>query len=153
MNAALIERWNGVVQPTDDIYVLGDFAFWYKDGAQPLDEIFHSLAGEKHLVVGNHDESNRKVFQLPWKTQTHLTQVRWGEDRFILCHFPLESWWHAHRGTLHLHGHCHGSLQRQIPHRFDVGTDVEHFVPVSAPELLLRAVAQEFTPQDHHAAD
>lgn len=81
-----------------------------------------------------------------------LNQVRWGENRFILCHFPLESWWHAHRGVLHLHGHCHGSLPRALPHRFDVGTDVEHFLPVSAPELLRRASAQEFTPQDHHGS-
>lgn len=151
MNEKLIEAWNSRVDNADEVHVLGDFAFWYKD-AQSLDDIFYRLNGEKHLVVGNHDEQNAKVLRLPWKTQKQISHVRYGEQRFVLCHFPLESWWHAERGVLHLHGHCHGSLRRRVPHRFDVGVDVlgHFFTPLSAPELITCAEAQAFTATDHH---
>jgi calcineurin-like phosphoesterase family protein len=150
MNEALIQRWNETVEHYyDPVYVLGDFAFWYQ-GAQDLEDIFYRLNGEKHLVVGNHDEQNRKVLRLPWKTQTQLNHVRYGEHRFVLCHFPLERWWHSERGTLHLHGHCHGSAPVR-PHRFDVGVDIEQrFQPWAATELIEMAAAQPFVPESHH---
>ena len=151
MSTELIRRWNATVREYHEpVYVLGDFAFWYKD-AQPLDEIFGQLNGEKHLITGNHDEQNTKVLRLPWKTQTALNHVRYGESRFVLCHFPLERWWHQERGVIHLHGHCHGGLRRLIPHRFDVGVDCESFFPAAADVLIERAAAQAFTPEDYHA--
>lgn len=151
MNQALIDNWNARVENYyDPVYVLGDFAFWYKD-AQSLDEIFYQLKGEKHLVVGNHDNQNSKVLKLPWKTLTDLTTVRYeGNTRFILCHFPIEQWWHMERGTIHLHGHTHGSIKREVPHRFDVGVDVWDFGPVRADELLELAGSQPFEPSEYH---
>lgn len=150
MNAALIENWNARVQATDEVYVMGDFAFHYADST-PLDDIFHALNGEKHLIIGNHDEQNRKVIRLPWVSQAPLAHIRYGEARFVLCHFPLERWWHQERGVIHLHGHCHGGLRRFEPHRFDVGVDVGGlYAPWSAVELIERAAAQAFEPTDYH---
>jgi calcineurin-like phosphoesterase family protein len=141
MNKALIVNWRTRVQPDDVIYVLGDFAFHYRD-AQPLDEIFDQLPGEKHLVVGNHDEQNPKVLRLPWKSQSQIAHVRYGETRFVLCHFPMETWWHRERGVLHLHGHCHGTLERKTAHRFDVGADPQGYMPVSASQVIVSAAPQ-----------
>ncbi len=151
MNDSLIRRWNAIItEYTDVVYVLGDFAFHYKD-AQPIDEIFHQLNGEKHLVVGNHDEQNSKVLRLPWKSMSQIAHVRYGEARFFACHFPMESWWHMERGVIHVHGHCHGSLQRRVPHRFDVGVDASPFyLPHRATALIDAASRQEFNPTDHH---
>src|SRR5437588_711949 len=99
MNRALIGRWNQAVGPTDDIYLLGDFAFADKRG-EPITDIFTLLGGRKHLVVGNHDEQNRAVLKLPWESVDYLVELRENGVRAIGCHYPIESWKGAHRGYL-----------------------------------------------------
>ena len=146
MNAALIDMWNHVVGPTDDVYHLGDFAF---RGGWPLKEIYCQLNGNKHLIRGNHDYQNDKVLKLPWKSQHDLLKLRHEEKRYVLCHYPLETWEGAHRGYLHLHGHSHGTLKRVAPHRFDVGADVWEY-PVSLECIDRIAAEQAYEATDHH---
>lgn len=146
MNAGLISRWNCTVSEKDTIYLVGDFAFGRK---QDVQEVFYQLKGHKHLVIGNHDERNPEVLKLPWETQTDLVTVRDNNRRVIACHYPLETWKGAQKGYVHVHGHSHGSLKRIIPHRFDVGCDVEQW-PVTFDEIWARAEAQAFLAQDHH---
>lgn len=50
MDAALMDKWNSVVDETDTVYVLGDFG---ADGCEA--EILSQLNGRKLLVKGNHD--------------------------------------------------------------------------------------------------
>jgi len=52
MNYQLIENWNSVVQPDDQVLHLGDFSFLPKKQAR---EILQCLNGEKTIVTGNHD--------------------------------------------------------------------------------------------------
>lgn len=121
MNEALIERWRATVAPTDTVWVVGDFSF-----ATPAEtrEIFDRLPGRKHLVIGNHDEQNKRTtLALPWESQQHYVKVRESGHRFILCHYPMETWDGAYKGYFHLHGHCHGSLTVHCPRRMDVGVD------------------------------
>ena len=49
-----------------------------------------------------------------------------------------------------LHGHCHGSLKRQIPRRFDAGFDVFPNGPVEFSHLWEIAQKQEWEPSDRH---
>ena len=53
MDAALIERWNRVVAPTDDLYHLGDFAVRQKP--ERIEALLQALHGRKHLIIGNND--------------------------------------------------------------------------------------------------
>ncbi len=146
MNEGLIECWNAVVRPEDEVFVVGDFAFGSDMSA------FARLRGNKHLIIGNHDEKNKKVLQLPWASQHHIFRIKHEDARVIACHYPMETWAYAHRGALHIHGHCHGSLKRQIPHRWDVGVDCRGFAPVAITDLVAWGKADmEYDPQDHHA--
>jgi calcineurin-like phosphoesterase family protein len=149
MNTRLIGAWNSKVTNLDTVYFLGDFGF----GDQPdnLSFVYHLLNGQKHLVIGNHDEKNRETMNLPWASKSHIKVVRHNGVKAVLCHYPIESWPSAHRGALHFHGHSHGSLKRKIAHRFDVGCDVFP-APVSFDELITLANAQEFDAVDHHEA-
>ena len=74
MNNTFIGIWNQRVEKHEEVYVLGDFAFWYT-GAQSIEDMFSELHGQKHLVVGNHDQQNRRVLKLPWITQSELKYV------------------------------------------------------------------------------
>jgi calcineurin-like phosphoesterase family protein len=147
MNEGMVVSWNAAVSAGDDIFFLGDFGF--NSVETPLSAIFERLAGRKHLVIGNHDEQNKKVLALPWQTQRDLVTLKEQGVKAVGCHYPLETWKSAHHGALMVHGHSHGSLKRKIPHRFDVGVDV-FSMPKSLQELALMAAEQDYVPQDHH---
>ena len=53
MDEALITNWNSVVSHTDEIHVVGDFAFTCT--MEYALSIIKRLNGTKHLVTGNHD--------------------------------------------------------------------------------------------------
>jgi calcineurin-like phosphoesterase family protein len=144
MNERLIERWNAAVRPQDEIYLLGDFGF-----GKDLSGIFDRLRGQKHLVIGNHDEKNPAVLKLPWKTMRDIVTLREQGVRAVACHYPLETWKSADRGYLMLHGHSHGTLKRKAAHRFDVGADVRP-APVTLQQLAEEASRETFEAADHH---
>jgi calcineurin-like phosphoesterase family protein len=151
MNAGMIRLWNETVGPDDTVYVLGDFAY-DRDYGWSVEDIFHSLNGHKHLIQGNHDEHEQhaKVLDLPWESQQSLTSIRVNGTWFTLCHYAMETWRGSSGGTIMLHGHSHGSMNRTIPHRFDVGVDVWDYRPVPAEVFIDLAAGQTFEPQDMH---
>ena len=158
MNAGMIERWNNTVGPDDTVWCLGDFAY-VRDYGWDIEDIYHSLNGHKHLILGNHDEheEHQKVQDLPWVSQHTLHSIPVKvEGRkpvwFAMCHYALETWRGSTGGTIMVHGHSHGSMNRTIAHRFDVGVDVWDYAPVNAEVLIDLAGNQEFEPQDMHGA-
>lgn len=56
-DAALIERWNEVVGPRDEIYHLGDFTAI--EDAKRVSALLATLNGRKHLIIGNNDFPRR----------------------------------------------------------------------------------------------
>ena len=159
MNEDMIAEWNSVVGPNDTVWHLGDFAYpWKTEGHISFDELGDRLNGTKHLIIGNHDKETMKgggtkAKDHPmWTSAMPYEELKFGKSRFVLCHYPLETWRNAHHGWFHLHGHCHGSLKRLIPHRLDVGVDTrDSFAPYNLEELRDFFDAQEdYNPQDHH---
>lgn len=158
MNEAMIANWNAVVGPKDTIYVVGDFAFnKRKDSGMEPSEIFRRLNGHKHLVIGNHDEKNPASTNLPWMSKWDIRTLKHTSERdgqsykFILCHYPMETWKDAQKGSLMIHGHSHGSLKRVMGHRYDVGVDAPmgpH--PISAEIIIEASRFDDFIAQDHH---
>jgi calcineurin-like phosphoesterase family protein len=149
MNEGLLALIRQHVRPHDQLWIVGDFGF-HAPRIAPLDDLFHRLPGAKYLVAGNHDEENKPVLRLPWMMVRDLVYLRHDRERAILCHYPLETWRNASGGSIHLHGHCHGTLRNQRPHRFDVGIDVWRR-PVTLDEMFEAARAQgDYEPVDHH---
>jgi calcineurin-like phosphoesterase family protein len=153
MHDVIIDRWNTNIAPTDTVYVLGDFAYANNTTPTELLDVFKTLNGTKHLVVGNHDEQHRGVLRLPWESIGHYAAIKTGNPnhRWVTaCHYAMETWRGMSTGSLMLHGHSHGTLKRPIPYRFDVGVDVWDFTPVHIDRLCLTASRQVFEPQDMH---
>lgn len=157
MHQAIIDNWNATVTDHDEVHVLGDFAFSSKSRLPEIKRIFDSLAGKKHLILGNHDVQTPN-HTLGWESVEHYNELRYrsldGEKyHFVLSHYPMATWHKAHRGSLMLHGHCHGGLRDQVAHRYDVGIDGRWGLsPVSAETIIAVSKTEEYNPVDHHGA-
>jgi calcineurin-like phosphoesterase family protein len=131
MDAALIERWNRVVAPTDDIYHLGDFAVRQKP--ERIAALLQALHGRKHLVTGNNDGA-AVLEARGWCSVQPYLELNTEGMRLVLCHYALRTWRHIGKGALNLHGHSHGRL-KPLARQYDVGVDVWNYQPVSLAML------------------
>jgi calcineurin-like phosphoesterase family protein len=128
MNEALIDNWNGCVQPGDNIYHLGDFGT-YKD-LSSIEKIIKRLNGNKFLVAGNHDYSKfinqcgkyfKKISDID-SIKIKDTTATNGVQIVFLSHYGMRVWDKSHFGSWCLFGHSHNRLP---PHGLsvDVGVD------------------------------
>jgi calcineurin-like phosphoesterase family protein len=130
MDAALIERWNAVIGPGDEVWHLGDVA----RRASDVPELLARLNGIKHLVRGNNDPDGTAAAS-GWASVQAYAELELDGRKLVLCHYPFRSWNGQHRGAINLHGHSHGRL-KPMPRQFDVGADVHGFAPVTLAQLL-----------------
>lgn len=133
MNEAMIENWNTIVKDDDTVFHLGDIMF-SKDYS-----ILDKLKGKKSFIRGNHD-SEVIVGEI---RKRHLAmrdyyELKYFDRKLILCHFPLLSWNGARKGTIHVHGHSHGTINDLNVNcrRVDVGVDVYNYRPVSIDQII-----------------
>ena len=91
MNDALVENFNSIVKPTDEVYILGDLMLGGSTLHQQGLDLISSLNGHLHLVRGNHDTDLR------WAAYGELDNVVERENsiyltykkyHFYLSHFP-----------------------------------------------------------------
>lgn len=154
MNEALIENWNSVVDYEDDVFVLGDVALLggNPNGKKEVENILRRLNGNKYLIYGNHDKQAVRqaagfIEKVDYKTVTVNNQY------IVMSHYPMVTWHGSHRNSWMLHGHCHGTLARDMStRRLDVGVDVPmwNYTPVSFEQLKAEMDKVVFKPNDHH---
>ena len=82
MDGAIVKRWNERVTPQDRVYHLGDFAF---DDHDPYLEL---LNGQKHLILGNHDDSDRVKRATRWQGIRELKEIKLGSPRSCCATTP-----------------------------------------------------------------
>lgn len=156
MNESLIRNWNSVVHPRDIVYHLGDVALGTIADSLPL---VGRLNGYKILVPGNHDRvfsgekdrmrerfepKYREVFREIWSEEASMRLA--DGTLVVLSHFPYEgdsqeNDRHVDKRPLDdgfsplIHGHIHD--KRRVEGRmFNVGVDVNGFVPVSEDQII-----------------
>lgn len=131
MDEALVKNWNDTVTPKDTVYHLGDVIF-SKDHS-----ILERLNGTINFLYGNHDKG------ASWDSLDY-EEIKYNGTLFVLCHYPLLTWNKARRGSIHLHGHCHGTVNHLNTNlrRFDVGVDVYNYRPVSIDQIIQEAEAK-----------
>ena len=151
MNEGLIHNWNTVVGEEDTVFHLGDVSF----GNRTMTEaVLNRLNGHLFMVKGNHD---RKVYsRFEWVKDYYEHQfpnpLKPGElVPFVLFHFPIAQWHRKHYGAIHIHGHCHGSFPVNLSEkRFDVGTDVWKYAPISLLDIIRHSANFGIPGTDHH---
>lgn len=123
MTETIINNWNRKVSTDDTIYHLGDFGF----GNIPLlNNISKRLHGRKILISGNHDKKIISSYDFlndgRWIVFDGIREIKLNDVDLILCHYPILNWNKKHFGSIHLHGHTHGSLVYD-KNALDVGVD------------------------------
>jgi calcineurin-like phosphoesterase family protein len=151
MNQSLIDNWNKIVKPNDEIYHLGDFGF---GNANSLQKIINSLNGKKHLILGNHDTNTRDVFNTNFFSSVqNYKEIKINKQLLVLFHYGQRVWNKSHYGSIHLYGHSHGTLP---PHgrSVDVGVDCKEITneyrPVHLNEILSYMNNKEVVISDKH---
>lgn len=167
MDEVLIQNWNSVIGPEDEVFHLGDVALgpWER-----WDNILPRLNGWKVLVIGNHD----RIFRGESKAKQDRFTPIYGEwfqvmtdevknlplsngHKVNLSHFPYDGDSHDEdrynefrlpdEGKTLIHGHTHmdqivtrskaGTLQ------IHVGQDAFDYFPVSEDQVIKIIESQE----------
>ena len=149
-------QWLRRVKPTDDVFVLGDFALGgWRDHINP----FSHWPGRKHLILGNHDRahpmhrnSHKYVdeFLAAFDSVQLHGSVRHSGRTFLLSHFPYDGD-HVDEGDRYsqwrlrdvkaplIHGHTHSPEKVSRSHEYSyqvcVSLDAWNMAPVSLGEV------------------
>lgn len=145
----LIARWNAKVPPGSIVYHLGDFGFMHED---KLIRLIKRLNGTIRLILGNHDKAIRGKVRDCFEWIRNYYEAKTDDGiKVIMFHYPIASWNGGHRGTWHLHGHCHGTFPDNGVRRIDVGVDTHpNYAPYSFDEIQRKMQGRGWDALDHH---
>lgn len=110
MEHVIITNWNKKVKNSDIVYILGDFCF--KSPTEWI-RLLSILNGEKHLIIGNHDENrlNNEIIRM-FKTVQFYKEVKDCGRKVILSHYPILFYKQAYSSnTYMLFGHVHNKTE------------------------------------------
>jgi calcineurin-like phosphoesterase family protein len=114
------EVYNKYIDKKDEVYILGDLSLYPKNDAEKLIDKLH---GNKHLILGNHDDNISHSTRFSEITQRKdFKYKRFGLDlHIVLDHYPLASWNKKIHGSWMLYGHVHGRFA-------NLSTEIEKFL-------------------------
>lgn len=149
MNAQMIREWNDSVDAQDTVYILGDFSFM---NVEKTVAVARSLKGNKILIEGNHDSKLIKDHRFKdcfVEVHNYLRMVYKKTTLLVMFHFPIWEWDQMHRGSVHFHGHLHGSNNGMPGSRaIDVGFDATGRVVSEMDEMIQNALKGSI--RNHH---
>ena len=146
MNEAIIERWNAIVAPEDDVYVLGDLCLGGAGMNAPNQHLIEMLNGKIHIILGNHDTAARiemyRFCKNVVEEPKYADMLHYKGYHFYMSHFPTltanlekES---LKQCTICLFGHTHQKdpFYQDIPFMFNVGMDAHNCTPVLLDDAI-----------------
>jgi calcineurin-like phosphoesterase family protein len=135
MDSAILAAINEAVQHSDTLWILGDFAFRGRDPSHYRERI---NCRDVRLLLGNHDKRS-KCEAAGFAHVGDVAEISVGKQRVWMSHYPHRSWPASHKGSWHLYGHTHGSLDAEDRSRqtnsLDVGVDNGRFSPWSFDDI------------------
>lgn len=142
MNTTQVQKWNGIIEDDDDVYVLGDVML----GDAFNIEFIKQLKGRIHIVLGNHDTANREKMYRELPNVVEVAEVgirlKYKKHHFVLTHYPMltgnlekES---LKQMTLNLYGHTHQltNFFNDMPFMYHVGVDSHDGIPVLLDDII-----------------
>lgn len=146
MDQALINYWNSRVRGDDTVYIVGDLCY---RSEHPAEWYLQQLKGKKYLILGNHDEpilKNQAALSY-LEGVDRMMEIRDGDNKIHLCHYPLAEWNHYNSGSWHIYGHIHNNKNEAYgfmcnkEQALNAGCMINGYVPVSFNELVRNNLA------------
>jgi calcineurin-like phosphoesterase family protein len=148
---AIIERWNAVVHPQDQVYHLGDVGL----GSDKYTlECVARLKGHKHLITGNHDSVHPqhrdyhgkfKTWAQYFESIAQFARKKIARREVMLSHYPYAGDHYGterdmqyrlrNEGKFLLHGHTHERMIILQGAQLHVGVDSHNFTPVPLDDV------------------
>lgn len=137
----IVRRWNSIVGPEDEVYILGDLML--NDNENGID-CLNRLNGIKHFIIGNHDTHTRVCLyeENGLINEGYATILRYRKYRFYLSHYPTVTSnvddKSLHQMTLNLFGHTHQltNFYEDKYCMYHVGVDSHNCYPVSLDTVI-----------------
>lgn len=154
MDKTIVDNINAVVKEDDELYHLGDWSFggienvWNFRKQIKCKNIHLILGNHDHHIENNRTiiipEADIHFFEELFQERmgetvaqrtircenlfssvSHYKEVKINGRRFVLCHYPIDSWRDIGEGAYMLHGHVHGNMNKvnEEKRRLDVGID------------------------------
>lgn len=145
MDRTLIKLWNETVSNDDEIFILGDFMM--TQNADKVCACLKQLNGQKHLIVGNHDNYLSKHEERFTKIFLSISKQKILEiegKKLVLTHRPQFSYEDCTAGDCwFLFGHIHNNgpqnaVCQLMPNNLNVGMDCCNYRPISFAEVKSR---------------
>lgn len=134
MNDRLLDNWNRVVDPDDEVIYLGDLVV--PSEPTTVRRWLRRLNSEITFIVGDHDEGVRRTNAVSARREYRFEA---GGYRFVCIHDPAEA--PAERNGWLVHGHHHDMRPDEFPfvdpetRRINVSVELTGYEPVSVAEL------------------
>lgn len=144
-DSAIIKNCNELVEPEDELWILGDLALgadeseWYR--------VYNSINCKNiHFIIGNHDTNKRiekYVREYYFILEGYSTMMKYSKTkRFYISHYPSftdnfdDSMRNTH--TINLYGHTHQvtNFFNDNPYMYHVGLDSHKMYPVSIEQII-----------------
>ena len=118
------------IGPGDILFDMGDL-FWKTDETTMKNVISLASPKEWYKILGNHDNYNvyrKSYIGTLFTLLSDILEINVDHEgrnyRLTLCHYPMISWNGKARGTLMIHGHCHGNIDNINTESTDLRVDV-----------------------------
>ena len=144
MNEEIVYRHNEIVQPNDDVYVLGDLML----GNNKLGlSYIKQLKGNIHVIRGNHDTSSRMNLYKECYNIVEISEgqfLNYNNYHFYLSHYPCltannDSDKPLKAKVISLAGHCHYENKFQDMNKgliYHVEVDAHNCYPVLIDNII-----------------
>lgn len=92
MNNVIIDKFNSLISPEDDAYILGDLCLGGADNLDKSKECIENLNGKIHIILGNHCTNNRIKMYKQCKNVEEVIgyayMLKYNKYHFYLSHYP-----------------------------------------------------------------
>ena len=130
MEEEIIKRWNSVVDETDIVYMVGDFAFGSQEEVKRL---VSKLNGKIRIILGNHDKRKTPHWYDDLGFDAIYAFPIILDDWFIVSHEPIK-YLTQKMPYVNIHGHTHDE-EYVNPQRVNVCWEIVDGYPIDFEDI------------------